>query len=122
MTSIKHRIQKMEQFLGAEAKGRRYLDVWDESIIEHWPELATWALGYTDDRPDFWPSDEQAAGLRRRGYLVETREELREMFEDLLDLRRRHVEVGVQLGLCAADDETTGTEIERVKEWIRTIP
>jgi hypothetical protein len=100
MNSLSRRIDQIEKRLEPDGKGRHYPDIWDESFAPKWPELANWALGHTDERPGFWPSEEQAAELRQRGYVVESREELRETFEMLLDLNRKHDEALARMGLC----------------------
>jgi hypothetical protein len=86
--SIETRLKKIEKELNPCVKGRHYVDIW---ILpeEQWDELAEWALGDTDKRPDFWPSEKRAIELRQHGYTIKTRDELREIIERCLMLNQK---------------------------------
>lgn len=76
-------------------KGRCFLNIWDDLSETQWDELGLWALGYTDERPDFWPSEERASELKQQGYSVQTRDELREIYEMVIESNKRAMEVGL---------------------------
>ena len=92
--SIEDRIRKIEKALTPFGAGRCYVDIWSLPA-EQWAQLAEWALGNTDNRPDFRPSEEQTIELRQQGYVVETRDELRETFEMVIEANKRAREVGL---------------------------
>jgi len=93
--NIRSRLKRIEDRM-PDGGGRPYLDIWDLSD-EQWAELAAWAVGETEEVPDFWPSEERAACLRRQGYSVETRQELRGFCEMLTDIHRKRQEAGIGL-------------------------
>ena len=91
--NIENRIGKIEKALTPCGKGRCFLNIWDDLSETQWDELAKWALGITDKRPDFWPSEERAIELRQQGYSVQTRDELREIYEMVIEANKRAMEV-----------------------------
>ena len=92
--NIENRIRKIEKALTPCGKGRCFLNIWDDLSEMQWDELAKWALGITDKRPDFWPSEEHAIELRQQGYSVQTRDELREIYEMVIEGNKRAMEAG----------------------------
>jgi hypothetical protein len=98
MNNLSRRVDQIEKRLEPDGGGKLYPNIWDGRFAGKWPELAEWAMGHTDERPDFWPSEEQATELRRRGYVVESREQLRETFEMLLDLNRKRKKALARMG------------------------
>jgi len=92
--NIENRIRKIEKVLTPCGKGRCFLNIWDDLSNEQWAELAEWAMGDTDKRPDFWPSEEHAIELKQQGYSVQTRDELREIYEMLIETNKRAMEAG----------------------------
>ena len=93
MKSIRNRIEKIEKELNPCVKSRCYIDIW-ALPIEQLAELAEWALGNTDKRPDFWPSEERTVELRQQGYIIETRDELRENVDISIESNRKASEAG----------------------------
>jgi len=92
--NIESRIRKIEKALTPCGKGRYFLDIWVDLSNEQWAQLAEWAMGNTDKHPDFWPSEEHAIELRQQGYSVQTRDELREIYEMIIETNKRAMEVG----------------------------
>ena len=92
--NIENRIRKIEKALTPCGNGRCFINIWDGLSKEQWDELGLWALGYTDERPDFWPSEEHAIELRQQSYSVQTRDELRETFEICIESNKRAMEAG----------------------------
>ena len=90
--SIKGRITKLEKNLFPNVKGKAFLNIWDDLSENEWRELNLWALGETDQRPDFWPSDEQAIEIRQQGYFLQTKDELRETFERNIEANKKAME------------------------------
>lgn len=93
MKSIRNRTEKIEKELNLCVKGRCYVDIW-ELPEEQWAKLAEWALGNTDKRPDFGPSEELAKELRQQGYTIETRAKLREIVDMCIESNRKASEAG----------------------------
>jgi hypothetical protein len=106
--NIRSRLNRIEDMM-PDGGGRCYLDIWSLSD-EQWAKLAAWAMGETEEVPDFWPSDEQAAHLRNQGYHVETRQELRDVCEMLIDSHRKKIEAGSGL-----DYESIGIKPETIE-------
>ena len=92
--NIENRIRKIEKVSTPCGNGRCFLNIWADLSETQWDELAKWTLGITDKRPDFWPSKEYAIELRQQGYSVQTQDELREIFEMVIETNKRAMEVG----------------------------
>ncbi len=106
--NMRSRLNRIEDMM-PDGDGRSYLDIWTLPN-EQWAKLAAWAMGETEEVPDFWPSEEQAARLRKQGYSVETRQELRGLCERLTDTHRNQVEAGTGL-----DCESIGIDPESIE-------